>query len=309
LLNILSGLIIIGIDIASISFYIKYKLVKLGVMKTIFEYDYYRTFLNDYYQEKKKNSTHFSHRFIAQKVGLKSTGHFALIIQGKANISITLIEHFSRFLGLKKKEADYFQSLVLYNQAKTHQDKKLYLEKMLSLKESEVKVLDAKQYEFYAKWYYTAVREVLAVYKFNGENFTELGKMIEPAISPAEAKKSIELLDQLGLIKKDPQGFYEQTDAVISTGYNHKSVSVDNFVINGMDLAREALDRFPKDERNMSWMACSVSPEGYGKILDELRSFRRRALEIAREDQKADRAYQFNFQVFPISKKNNKDKL
>ena len=45
-------------------------------MKSVFEYSDYRKFLLDYYSEKKAANRNFSHRFIANRVGFKSGGHF-----------------------------------------------------------------------------------------------------------------------------------------------------------------------------------------------------------------------------------------
>jgi uncharacterized protein (TIGR02147 family) len=271
-------------------------------MNSIFSYTDYRKFLSDFYLEKKTERKSFSYRFIASKVGFKSAGHFTQIITGKANISIVLIERFAEFLKLKKREAEYFQCLVLFNQAKNHEDKKRYFDKMTSFREATVRVVDAAQYEFYDKWYYTAIHELLDFYKFRGD-YKELGRQIEPSIPPAEAQRSIELLASLGFIKKDAHGYYRKTSATITTGNSAPSLAVNSFVLNSLKLSAEAIDRFPRDERNLSWLTMSLSQESYNEVVEELRAFRRRALDIASQDSAADRVYQFNFQVFPLSRK------
>jgi uncharacterized protein (TIGR02147 family) len=271
-------------------------------MDSIFSYTDYRKFLSDYYLERKAERKSFSYRFIAARVGFKSAGHFTQIITGKANISIVLIERFAEFLRLKKREAEYFQCLVLFNQARNHGDKKHYFDKMTSFREASVRVVDAGQYEFYDKWYYTAIHELLDFYKFRGD-YKELGRQIEPAISPAEAQKSLELLTSLGFIRKDAHGYFRKTSAAITTGKSAPPLAVNSFVLNSLKLSAEAIDRFPREERNLSWLTMSLSQKSYDEIIDELRAFRRRALDVASKDSAADRVYQFNFQVFPLSKK------
>jgi len=274
-------------------------------MDSIFSYTDFRKFLADYYQEKKALRKSFSYRYIAGKVGFKSAGHFTQIITGKANISIVLIERFAEFLKLKKRESDYFQCLVLFNQAKNHEDKKRYFGRMTSFHEVTVRIVDAAQYEFYDKWYYTAVHELLDFYRFKGD-YKELGRQIEPTISPAEAQKAVELLTGLGFIRKDAHGYFRKTSAAISTGISAPSLAVNSFVLNSLKLSAEAIDRFPREERNLSWLTMSLSKESYDEIIEELRAFRRRALDIASHDPNADRVYQFNFQVFPVSKKQDR---
>jgi uncharacterized protein (TIGR02147 family) len=270
-------------------------------MKTIFEYNDYRKFLKEFYDEKKIESPHFSYRYMATRVGFKSPGHFTLIIQGKANISIHLIERFADFLRLNKKEHAYFQELVLFNQARKHEDKKRHFERMISYQESSIKMLDEDQYEFYSEWYYTAVREILNFYTFDGD-YAKLSKMVDPPISPLEARKAVALLEKLGLIRKIQNEAFELTDKVITTGYSAQSVAINNHIINSLRLAERALDNFPREQRNLSTISVNVSSDGYNRIVEELRAFRRRALEIAGNDEGANRAYQFNFQFFPLSR-------
>ena len=87
---------------------------------------------------------------------------------------------------------------MLYNQAKSHAEKKRWFEKILAFLKSKVKIVEVSQYEFFEKWYYVAIRELLAFYKFSGD-YKALGKSVEPPISPSQAKKAITLLMRLGL--------------------------------------------------------------------------------------------------------------
>jgi uncharacterized protein (TIGR02147 family) len=271
-------------------------------MVDIFEYIDYRKLLGDLYKEKREQNQHFSYRYIAQKVGFASAGFFANIIQGKRNISPEYIFGFAGVFKLKKSETEYFELLVNFDQAKNHDQKKYYFEKILSSKKSKLKITEKQHYEFYSKWYYTAVREVLDIFKFNGEDYAELAKKVSPAITPAEAKKAVELLSDLGFIRKNKDGWFEQTDPFISTGYEAQSVAITNFLVSTIDLARQAIDRYPRDKRSMSALSFSISQDGYKAIDERLKTFRREVLEIAKADKDRDRIYHVNFQIFPLSK-------
>jgi len=271
-------------------------------MKTIFDYTDYRLFLADYYTEKRAQNPGFSYRFIAQHVGFKSAGHFTKIIQGKANISIELALRFAGFFKLNKKQTGYFQALVLYNQAKNHSDKRRYFKKLMSFKEAKIVTVNASQYELYEKWYYTVVREMLAFFPFK-DNFGELAATIAPPITENEARKAIDVLERLGFITKDDSGYYRQVDPLIMAGRENSFLAIDNFIMNNLDLARRSIDNFSKDERKLSATTITVSKETYEKIIKELREFREHILNMAQQDKNPDRSYQFNFQVFPVTKK------
>jgi uncharacterized protein (TIGR02147 family) len=269
-------------------------------MKSIFDYSDYRSFLADFYTEKKAQNPIFSYRFMAQHVGFKSAGHFTKIIQGKANISVSLALRFAEFFKFNKKQTEYFQSLVLYNQAKNHQDKRRYFEKMLAFKNAKIITVNGSQYEFYEKWYYTVVRETLAVVPVKND-FAGLAARIVPPITEKEAKKAVGVLERLGFVVRDDDGYYRQANPLLMADRDTASLAVDNFILSNIDLARQAIDRFPKDERKLSATTLTISKATYDKIINELQEFRRHILTLAQQDQHPERTYQFNFQVFPVS--------
>jgi uncharacterized protein (TIGR02147 family) len=276
-------------------------------MINIFDYTDYRKYLDDFYKARKAADKKFTHRHIANEVGFKSTGFFTLILQNKSNISTKIISKFVKFLKLKKNEADYFEMLVLFNQARNHTEKKRYFEKMLAFKKSNITVVDSRQYEFYEKWYYTVVREILAFFPFK-DNYKELARMVSPPISVGEAKKAIEVLQRLGFIEKDGEGFYKRREAIITTGYDAKSIAINQFVLDAMDMAKEAMDHFPRDKRSLSALTLSLPPEGYEIVEEKVKKFRRELLELAKTTPKPRRVIQVNFQVFPLSQTYEEDK-
>ncbi len=275
-------------------------------MPTVFEFIDYRKYLCDVYAERKEKNRNFSHRYIAQKVGLKSSGHFAQILQGKVNMSPALSARFVDFLGLNEREADYFEHMVYYGQAKSHSEKKRHFEKLISMRGMKPRILDAGQYEYYSKWYYSAIRELLGQYRFNGD-YRALSRRIVPNITPKEAGEAIELLEKLELIERRADGSYERLDRIISTGYAAEALAINNLQIEMMELAKESIDRFPKGKRNLSTLTIGVSGREYERIVEELRGFRRRVLEIAGGADVPDRLYQMNFQVFPLTELPNDD--
>src|SRR4051812_45723826 len=184
---------------------------------SLYDYSDYRAYLKDWYRGEQLSDKKISYRRLAQDIGFKSPGHFSLIVNGKANLSLKVLDRFIRYLGLSKKEAEYFQALVLYNQAKAHDEKKRYFERMLSFQQFRVRSIGTGQYEFLEKWYYMAVREILAIHVFKGD-FKALAQMVEPPITPEEARKAIETLKRLGMITRDAQGRFLRVDTVLAAG-------------------------------------------------------------------------------------------
>jgi uncharacterized protein (TIGR02147 family) len=155
-------------------------------------------------------------------------------------------------------------------------------------------------YEFYDKWYYSAIRAVLHYYPFNGD-FKKLAKAIVPSISPAEAKKAVLILERLGFVKMTETGFYQLTTKHISSGFDTDAVVINNFLINTLDIAKNAFYQFPKEKRSFSALTASISGAGYEKIKQRINEFRAELVDIIGKDDDIDRVYQVNLQLFPLT--------
>lgn len=271
-------------------------------MPDIFTYIDYRQFLKDAIEEHRKGNTNFSLRYISQKAGIKSMGFLSMVLKGKRNISERLIIELAHIFKLNKKERHYFRSLVHFNQAQTHSEKTHFYQEILSLQKGPVRTVRQDQYEFYEKWYYSAVRELVAIYKIT-DDYNYCARLLTPPIKPNEAKSALEVLTRLGLIKKTRSGIYKRVDAVITSGSVIRPFAIQNFQRAAMDLAKTAYDRFPREERELSTVTMSIDNDSYEIVKKKLAKLRSEVMELARSVENPQRVYQLNFQLFPTSKK------
>lgn len=269
-------------------------------MPNLYEYLDYRLYLRDWLADKQAQNSRYSMRLAASKIGC-DPAFLLRIMQGKKNPSTKLTFQLGQLLALQGKAMEYFELLVKLSKAESHVERSHLIERLSLMRKSKLRSLDAAQYAYFDKWYYTAIRELLDFYPFRG-NFQDLARMVMPPIKPSEAQKAIEILMELGMVSRNADGLYERTDAVLTTGEGWRSVAIANYQMRLIDLAKEAFERFPEDERNFSTLTLSVSNPTYRRIVDNLIAFRREALELAKQDTAGDRVWQFNFQIFPLSK-------
>jgi uncharacterized protein (TIGR02147 family) len=225
------------------------------------------------------------------------------VIKGTANISTALALRFAELLKLKKRETDYFELLVLFNQAKNPSEKMRYFSRLAAFKKSKFNIIDVQYYELFAKWYYVALCTLLDIYNFTGD-YEELGKKLVPSISASEAKKAIQTLQRLGLIKKDANGKFIRADNVnLSTGDSElRSAALENYMLEALELSKRSIDLFPKNQRELSSLTMSLSQKGYEKIKEKLKQFRQELADTAIEDKNENRIYHISFLAFPMSK-------
>ena len=269
-------------------------------MHTIYNYTDYRKFLQDKFAELKAEHSYFSYRYVAAEAGFKSPGFFTQVLQSKSNLSDRLIPCLARVFNLKPRDSHYFELMVHYNQAISHEEKRRYFGKMVACKKARVTTIGPDAYEFYDKWYYSAIRAILHYEPFEGD-YKKLAKMVIPSITVTEAKKAVAVLHRLGFIEKSESGIYTITSKNITTGLNTDSIIINNFLINTLDIAKDAFYKFSKEKRSFSALTASVSDEGYEMIKQRIDEFRSELVALIKTDSGVDRVYQVNFQLFPLT--------
>jgi uncharacterized protein (TIGR02147 family) len=273
-------------------------------MNKIFEYLEYREFLRDFYEEKKKESPFFSYKLFGRKVGIDQS-YLAKVLIKSRHIADSSIKRFIEYFQFNKSEGEYFETLVHFVKAKSDKQSKLYFEKLLSFKEVRTTRIAKHQYEFYKKWYYSAVRSLLEYYDFKGD-YKELAEKLDPPISVKEAKQSIRLLERLQLIKKDPDGRYILVDKAITTGEEWRSLAIKSFQEEAIKLANESLTRHNKDLRDISTITMNINPENLIEIRERIKEFRNSLIQYVDSCTSPESVYQMNFQLFPLTKINRK---
>lgn len=267
--------------------------------KSIYSYLDYRKFLQEFLEERRKENAYFSYRSIGKKLGIDPS-NIAKVIQLKRHISNNNIEAFAKFCKLNSREQKYFKTLVAYNKEKSTDEKIKLEEQLLDIKYLSPKKLDYSQYEYYQKWYHSAILALLYYYEFSG-NYRELGAMLEPPISAEETKESIKLLENLHLIKKNVEGKYQHTHELLSTGDEWSSIAIRNFQRETLKLALRSFDTHPKNIRDISTATITVAKEDLPKLRQATEEYRNRILQIIEESVTPTHVYQLNVQLFPLT--------
>jgi uncharacterized protein (TIGR02147 family) len=216
------------------------------------------------------------------------------------HLSLKSLPGLIKFLNLNKKESEYFTLLVQFNRADKKEEMKRCFENIIEFRELRTNALDAKKYEYFSKWYYVAIRELLNFTKFDG-NYKALAAKLNPPISESEAKKAIDLLVKLGLVKKYNDGFYELTEQFVTTGESWNSIAVENFQREMLHLAEDSINNIPKINRETSTITVSISWQCFNAMKERLREVRKELLEMAKAEHDPEGVFQVNFQIFPLT--------
>jgi uncharacterized protein (TIGR02147 family) len=272
-------------------------------MIQIFDYMDYREYLRDFFKEKKQELHFYSYRLFSQRAGLKSPNFLKLVIDGERNLSKQSVYKFAKALSLARKEIDYFENLIFFNQSSSLEEKNLFLERLMKYrKQRDVRRIEEAEYEYYSHWYNLAMRELVCAADFK-DDFKRLGAALIPSISAAEAAKAVKLLLQLKFIERRDDGTYAKTSPSLTTGAQIRSIAIANYHREMFRLADDGIDRFPASERDMSSLTLGISLSTIPVIKERLQQLRNELLEVAEEDERVERVVQLNMQLFPLSNK------
>ena len=266
---------------------------------TLFEHLDFRAFLRERYEALHKENRSFSYRYIGGKAGLDS-GTVSRVLNQDRKIDTETAEKFAKVFGLADRERDYFETLVLYCQAKSNTEKNHFLEKLLKHRAVRIKTLEANQFRFYKDWYNLAIWTLLQYYPYDGDP-KSLARMLTPPITPQQAEESIAMLKSIGLVA-EKDGRLQATEKLISSGDAIQAAFVNNLHLEMAKLAFRFLDLFGTGERDYSGLTLTLSPASFKKIKGKLKQYRQELMDIASQDADPDRVYRMNLQLFPLTR-------
>lgn len=271
----------------------------------IFSYNNYRKLLEDFYQEQKATpKSVVSHRYLARRAGFASSNFIYLVIKGRRNLSYDSIQRLARVMGLTKRELLFFEGLVHFNQTTDPTEKEQAFRKMLAFREyREARQLTTEQYDYFAKWYYPVIREMVNLREFR-EDPTWIAKTIAPNIAVDAAREALAKLQQLGLLRRDAAGRLQQADQNLTTAADGEAASAAllSFHQSMIEHGKRSLAQ-PADTREVSALTLSLSDRQFREIKARIQALHRdvQALIANGGDEPADQICQLNFQLFGLT--------
>jgi len=266
----------------------------------IFEYLAFRLFMRDYYTAAKKNLKRFSHRFFAQEAGFTSSNFLKMVMDGDRNLSPESAVRVAAAMGLSAAESRFFLLLVEFDQAADPDEKARVMESIAATRRFlEAKPIDGMLYEYLSNWYNLAIRELAGRADFQSDP-KWIAAQLRPSVSASKAKKSLELLLELGLLEED-EGTVSRGEPSLDAGHEVQVVGVRQFHRQMLERAAASIDDVPAAERDISAITVCVRADTVSELKSKLRDFREKFMAYCDEQSDPDVVYQMNVQLFPLS--------
>lgn len=272
-------------------------------MKKSYEYLDYRKLLSDWYHHRKSQGG-FSYQAWADQAGFGAKDFLYRVLQGQRNLSPEGAIKVAQSMEFNAAETEYFLELVQFNQASERNTRDAHWNKIKEILKLRQYTNDSvrrnyQSYRLLSEWYHKAIQAIILRQGYNGDA-AALGAMLHPPISESQARKSVELLTELGLIDLDskPENSDQDKDSPCE---KIQRQALQEYYRSCYEMALAAIDEFDAHEREVSSMVLNLNATSYAKILAKAEAFKREILELAKEGNE-DKSYMLNLNLFPVSK-------
>lgn len=273
----------------------------------VFAYLGYRKFLRDAFGAIKARHPKTSFRSFAKEAGYAVPNFLQFVIGGKRDLGQSHLTGTIRALGLNKQEADFFTSLVGFDQAKKFEDKNFHYQRMIrSRRFLATKPVEAGQLEYFDQWYHPVVRELLIHKDFAGD-LAWITERVHPPVTSVQVEKSVDLLERLGLIRRDGQsGRWIQTENAIGTPTEVGEIAISNYHRTLIKLGLDSIEAFPPEERDIRSVTLGIPKSKLVVLRQKVEDFWREIGVLVEPSESVEEVIQVNFQVFPMTQSKRK---
>jgi uncharacterized protein (TIGR02147 family) len=262
----------------------------------------YRSLLADRLRALKATDAKFSHRFVNQRMGARSSGWFSDVLAGRQKLKQRHVTPLATLLRLDTRERELLRILVQLETAETSEEKNAAYGKWLEFRGVAQEDIDRDRFKYFEHWHYPVLRELLLLaspstdprLKF-GNDYAALGARLDPPLSARQTKEAVQTLSRLGLLNPG-------TPAPALVKRPGKTPHWAKILKAYTELALPAILKHGKDERDFSALTLSLSPEGLKTAGEEIAALRRRLLALSERDADKNRVFQCLFQVFPVTR-------
>jgi len=269
-------------------------------MRPIFEYLEYRDILKDAFEERKVSDPQYCYRVMADTFGLHISNIYR-VLQKETHLPARCQSRAIEFLGLSDRSAAYFVLLIAYARERKNKERMEILEKALALRDVTPRRLIDQELAYYRDWWVSAIRSLLEVVDGRAVP-ADLSARLSPAVPEQEVSKALELLQELGLVKKAASGrLVLATPHVSSLTGADKVKAMRDYQRQILSLASDSIERHAPANRDISTITLALDDKSFEEVRELLREIRRLAQRSADETKNPTRVMQLAMALFPLS--------
>ncbi|MGE5086882.1 MAG: TIGR02147 family protein [Bacillota bacterium] len=277
--------------------------MKTEIAPVVFDFLDLSLYLQSYYKYRKLDKS-FSYESWSEELGFnKSRSFLRMILIGKKRASPAFIEAFSKRAFYSEAEKEYFIFLVKYSQAKTHEDKQIYGQKLVRVLRSNLSLqtIEDNAEDFISSPFLPRLFTVVTFRDIKGTAGL-YAKLLDASIE--QVQNGLEVLKKVQLVSSKVEDgeviWFALTDR-FKVPDEKGSINLLNFHEKSLMDAIAAFDK-PKELRSYKSLLLAMNDE-------ELRDFYKSLNEFVAEQMAkytsnsfdGRRVFQVNFNNYPVT--------
>ncbi|HVK60581.1 MAG TPA: TIGR02147 family protein [Bdellovibrionales bacterium] len=277
------------------------------------EYTDFRLYLKDVYEFRRSTESTglrpYSYSTFSAAADIRSPNYLKLIIEGRRNISEDMITKFARALRLNRTDTEEFRALVRYGQANEPMDRNQFLKELSDLRSKrafDAGEINRASWEKVPDW----IGWVLfAMSEQSNASFdpASLQRLFRAKASVEDIRASLQKLIESGdLARNEQTGEIYKARDLVESPQDLPVALIRKLQAELIYLGIESLFRDSPKDREFGAMTMALTEEEFQQTRFELRQLRKRLqkdISVKRKSSKADRVYQMNIQLFPLTDK------
>ncbi len=269
-------------------------------MIDLYNYSDYRDYLHDFYEDKKHSNANYSYRFIAMKIGFKSS-FLSRLFKKETHLALDKVAAYADLMKLTGKDQEYFDLLVRFGRAKSEDEREKISIQLERVKGITFTRIQRDEESFFSKCHHMTMRSLLGIHEFTDSDMRKIASMMIPVLTIDEARSSVELLQRLGMVIKNENGVYIVTDTYISTNEKWSTKAIHEYQLHNINLSQTALNTLPKNERDISTVTFTINRSRMDELREKLQTFREDMFRFSEEGTDDDAVMHLNLQLFPTA--------
>jgi len=173
------------------------------------------------------------------------------------------------------------------------------------LKAATYSELDMDQFHLISEWYYFGILSLATTKTFKSDS-TWIAKSL--GIQKREANAALERLERLGLLARDQKNKLVATGKAFKTSSEIPNTYLRKHHLQGLDLARRAMEEDEFKACDFSSITMAVDPEKLPEAKKLITQFRQNLCAFMEADAKKE-VYRMSVQLFPLSNRESFSKL
>ncbi|HNY31002.1 MAG TPA: TIGR02147 family protein [Fibrobacteria bacterium] len=259
----------------------------------------WRAFVREAQEELRLRESSFTWKHVAESLGM-DPAQLARILRGSAPLPFRYVPGLSRLFDLDRRASAYLEELLRLDRVRSEDERVRCRARLAALRGVATREIGGLQAEFYTRWHHAALRALVGMGGHRGDG-SNLGELCQPPVPPEDARHSVELLMELGLVERDRDGVLRTTEAHLLAGPDIPVQVVRGFHRQGIELSRMAIASVPPEERDISAVTATLDEAGFAAAREMARELRRKVQSLAHRTTTPDRIYQLGIQIFPVA--------